>query len=366
MINISEIEMLYTENVWAELSRCWIKYEKPVSPDGELWFGPLAAWLNEFKEAYAKIGVMPYANSIRKIVCNRSRLSQELGYLIPNVKARDSSCNIRNFLPVIIWAYGMNWSTPREDTEYSSLFMSVAHGSMRKAPSEHKFDKHKGRFRVKNWQDDFAALKVRNVVPDTPWRFLSIYYRSLLFFFLLQKTSDVCNVTMSFLVFAKMTRLVELFGAEAVRLINSILSSEEPIRDDSFHDKILSFVERTMNDPDSTCLFDCFLPESQIEHSQEFWGYNCVEVKDISSFTLFALHLQEELFDRQLSPGIAYELSDTVMDDFDSGSELTDEKDKVAWDKFEIERRIEDITFAKQSQPRDSSIYDDIFIEFDT
>lgn len=474
MVDISEIECLYIKNLWTELSRCWIKFEKPVSQDTEPWFGPLATWLNEFKESYTTIDTMTFAHSIRKIVRNSSRLSQELGYLIPNVKNRDSSCNIRNFLPVIIWTYCMNWSTPRKYAQYSPLFTAVAHGSRRKAPSEHKFDKHKGIFCVGKWQDDFKALKVRNVLVDNPGRFLSIFYRSLLFFFLLQKSSDVCNVTMSFLVFAKMTRLVELFGSEAVGLINSIISAEEPLQDDFFHDKILSFVERVMSESTSICLADSIPLKLQIVSKQAFLAntlriYGCnvvrrkrsgermrplslkqwtlldriyaylfkngiiaskcstvsvrsgtgtipagikhfvsrkavihkrqsmdvdvmrslsrvqrlvdqvkeifkidevsfnpeagIELKEINPFSLFALHLQEELLGRTLLQNAGTKLSDTVVKGFDLETVLIDEEDKAAWNRFEAERLIENIRFVRHSLPKGESVYDGIYIE---
>ena len=183
MVNISAIESLYFEKTWGELMSYWKKCENTESDDPP-WFGPLHRWISTFTWEYIPDEQISSTPLITRIADSISDISKELGYLLPDVK--DCECNIRNFLPVIIWAYCMNRKSQRnkalfEDVAYRDRVSNNGSGA-EKELNIRKINTHRGLFQLKQWESVYTGLEIQNVLLDTPKRILPIYYQALLFF----------------------------------------------------------------------------------------------------------------------------------------------------------------------------------------
>lgn len=266
MVDIQEIKRQYVDETWKELVDHWQKYKCSRDDsfdsiyDKEPWFGPFSSWMKDFGRHYfVKLppftGKAEFGAPINHIIKNSKSISAELNFLLPDTKGKkeEKNCahNIRNFLPVLIWAYCLNRKAPKIENKGSAeesmpaLVRFLFYGNNEWYQSD--VEKYKRLFLLRNWQKTYSKLSIKDVALDKPERIHRIYRRLLFFLYLLRETSDKCNATQSFLVFAYMTGLVELLGPKAVNLINSIIKSDKSTEDDCARDEIFSLVNDVIN-----------------------------------------------------------------------------------------------------------------------
>lgn len=289
MVDINEIRRQYVDETWKELVNYWEKYTYLKDDrfykvyEKDPWFGPFSSWMkdfgnNPFVEMPPFTGKTKFGVPIDHIIRNAESISAELNFLLPGTNKEEeekiSTHNVRSFLPVLIWAYCLNRKAPKGENKESAeesmpaLVQFLFYGNNEWYQSD--VEKYKRLFLLRNWQKTYSKLSIKDISNRNLERVYRVYRRLLFFFYLLRKTSDKCNVTQSFLVFAYMTGLVELLGPKAVDLINSIMKSDKPTEDDCTRNEILSLVNDVINGYAMACP-NKFLPQDvQMSISLDF------------------------------------------------------------------------------------------------
>lgn len=233
------------------------------------WFGALECWLTELKEVnydtYPEFDLSA-SKIYPKAICDKAgirNIAKELDLLLP--KDNPAICDI---LPVLITAYIVNRRSPTGEkgvadsaVDYQGTpgfvnFLLDSTGPKltiadkkagRKAPQKvidpRKMLQSKEKlFLLKNWNDSFPKITYSQVTKRKAQMLLSGYGCIRLFFFLLYKLQDKCNVSLSCFMFESMTGYGEwtINGEE--------ISQKEDILSDSRRSHILTYVKKDFND----------------------------------------------------------------------------------------------------------------------
>lgn len=259
------------ENYWVQIINTQDKsdLDKRDAVNFVPWFGNLECWLTELKDV--NYGTYPeFDLSVSKIypkaICDKAgicNIAKELDLLLP--KDNPAICDI---LPVLITAYIVNRRSPtkKKGAEDSTIDYQGTPGftdflldsvgpkltiadkkAGRKAPQKvidpRKMLQGKEKlFLLKNWNDSFPKITYSQITKGKAQMLLSGYGLIRLFFFLLYKLQDKCNVSLSCFMFEAMT------GYGEWTINNEGCIQKEDILKDSKRAQILDSIRRNFDD----------------------------------------------------------------------------------------------------------------------
>lgn len=259
------------ENYWVQIINTQDKsdLDKRDAVNFVPWFGNLECWLTELKDV--NYGTYPeFDLSVSKIypkaICDKAgicNIAKELDLLLP--KDNPAICDI---LPVLITAYIVNRRSPtkKKGAEDSTIDYQGTPGftdflldsvgpkltiadkkAGRKAPQKvidpRKMLQDKEKlFLLKNWNDSFPKITYSQITKGKAQMLLSGYGLIRLFFFLLYKLQDKCNVSLSCFMFESMT------GHGEWTINGEEFPQKEDILSDSRRSHILTYIKKDFND----------------------------------------------------------------------------------------------------------------------
>ncbi len=180
--------------------------DKREKPNFQPWFGDIEQWLIQLKKASCN-KTAEFDLSAQKIYPKAlasadeiHNIAVELDLLLP----ADSKI-ICDMLPVLVTGYLSNRRVPDEggmknDYEGTPALVNCILDNKKKTEQLRKFINSKeGLFRIKDWYERFPKIRYAQLDRGKAQMLLSGYGLIRIFYLLLYKMQDICNVSLSFL-----------------------------------------------------------------------------------------------------------------------------------------------------------------------
>lgn len=274
---------LQVQKALQELESHWLKilnledkssFDKRGTVNFVPWFGDLGGWLAELKDV--DYGTYPeFDLSASKIypkaVCDKNdirNIAMELDLLLP-----EGDSVVCGILPVLITGYIVNRRVPAPKSkakgsdyggtpEFADFLLDCEGPQFYRKNEEQKqlnprkmMHKKTKLFVLREWNARFPKIKYSQLNKGKAQMLLSGYGDMRLFFFLLYKLRDKCNVSLSYFVFEAMTGFVDLLTNDGTQLCDGIIKSgvpwfadENEVLSDSKKDLLLSSIKEEFAD----------------------------------------------------------------------------------------------------------------------